>query len=143
MNILPWLFTQIIPTFPEPTLAPLKTKVGGRLRLSPAQVLQAIQAYALATWALEQARRFQLRRLPKGSGGRPPRYSDASILLMAVVHALWRKSYRQIVDWVAVDPSLAEALGFSVQEGRPQTISLGQYWERRQALGCCLSSFSS
>ena len=74
-------------------------------------------------------------RLPKGPGGRPPRYSDASILLMAVVQALWRKSYRQIVDWVALDPGLAQTLDFPVQAGQPQTISLGQYWERRQALG--------
>jgi len=136
MRILPWLFTHIIPAFPEqPVLVPSRTKPQGRLWLSPAQVLQAIQADALATWALEQARRFQPGRLPKVPGGRPPRYSEASILLMAIVQALWRKSYRQIVDWVALDPSLAQALGFPVQAGQPQTISLGQYWERRQALG--------
>ncbi len=130
------MFTHIIPAFPEqPVLVPPRTKPQGRLRLSSAQVLQAIQAYALATWALEQARRFQPGRLPKGPGGRPPRYSEASILLMAIMQALWRKSYRQIVDWVALDPTLAQALGFPVQAGQPQTISLGQYWERHQALG--------
>ena len=61
-------------------------------------MLQAIQAYAVAAWALEMAHRFQPQRLPKGPGGRLRRYSDISILLMAVVQALWRKSYRQIVD---------------------------------------------
>ena len=134
-KIIPWLCAPIIPTFPEPTPAPLTAKQRGRLRLSPAQVLQAIQAYAVAAWALEMARRFRPRRLPRGPGGRPRRYSDASILLMAVMQALWRKSYRQMVDWVALDTGLAQALGFPVQDGRPRTISQGHYWERRRALG--------
>ena len=134
-GIIPWLWTQIVPAFPEPGLAARTAKPRGRLRLSPAQVLQAIQAYAVATWALEMAHRFHPRRLPKGPGGRPRRYSDATILLMAVVQALWRKSYRQMVDWVALDVGLAQALGFPVQDGQPQTISQGHYWERRQALG--------
>ena len=134
-KFIPRLCVQIVPAFPEPTLAPLTTRPRGRLRLSPAQVLQAIQAYAVAAWAIEKARRFQPRRLPGGPGGRPRRYSDASILLMAVVQALWRKSYRQMVVWVALDGGLAQALGFPVQDGRPRTISQGHYWERRRALG--------
>ena len=135
MQILPWLWTHLVPEFPEPAL-PEKRRTRGHLHLGPAHVLQAIQAYAVAAWALETTRRIQPRRLPKGRGGRPRRYSDAAILLMAVVQALWRKSYRQIVDWVAIDVSLAQALGFPVDEaGLPQTPSLSQYWERRQALG--------
>ena len=56
---------------------------------------------------------------------------------MAVVHTTWRKSYEQIVDYVASHEALALALGFTRRsaEGKLQTISKGQYWERRTALG--------
>jgi hypothetical protein len=43
---------------------------------------------------------------------------------------MWRKSYEQIVDYVATHPELAAELGFE-----ERTISQGQYWERRTALG--------
>jgi hypothetical protein len=49
---------------------------------------------------------------------------------MAVVQTVWRKSYEQIVDYVATHRELAVELGFA---GR--TISQGQYWARRDALG--------
>jgi hypothetical protein len=68
--------------------------------------------------------------LPGGPGGRPQQYSDVSILLMALVQIVWRKSYEQIVDYVATHPELALALGFS-----QRSISKGQYWQRRAALG--------
>jgi hypothetical protein len=50
-------------------------------------------------------------------------------MLMAIVQPIWRKSYEQIVDQVATNQSLANALGCS-----KRTISRGQYWERRQQL---------
>ena len=34
-------------------------------------------------------------------GGRPAVYQDSSILLMAIVQSLWRKTYEQIVGHVA------------------------------------------
>jgi hypothetical protein len=50
---------------------------------------------------------------------------------------VWRKSYEQMVDYVATHVELALALGFSQRtpEGQLRTISKGQYWERRAALG--------
>jgi len=134
-EIVAHLLAHLVPRFGDENLLPGVSKPRGRLRLSPAQVLVAIRAYEVATWALQMSRRLQPRALPRRPGGRPRRYSDMSILLMAVVQALWRKSYRQIVDWVAVDAALAQALGLSGQPGQPQVISQGQYWTRRQALG--------
>ncbi len=49
-KLIPGLWTQIVSAFPEPVLAPRTAKPRGRLRLSPAQVLEAIQAYAVAAW---------------------------------------------------------------------------------------------
>jgi len=50
--------------------------------------------------------------LPRGPGGRPLTYPDSGILLMAVVQTTWRKSYEQMVDWVATNEALARVLGF-------------------------------
>ena len=83
-KIIPWLCAQIVPAFPEPTLAPLTARPRGRLRLSPAQVLQAIQAYAVAAGAIEKARRFQPRRLPGEPGRRTRRRSLISRATVSV-----------------------------------------------------------
>lgn len=73
---------------------------------------------------------LQPPRLKRGASRRPAWYRDSSSLMMAVVQMVWRKSYEQIVDYVATHRELAVTLGF---EGR--TISQGHYWERRSALG--------
>ncbi len=64
---IPGLWIQIVLAFPEPVLAPRTVKLRGRLRLSPAQVLQAIQAYAVATWSLEMVHRFHSRFISESS----------------------------------------------------------------------------
>ena len=115
---------------PQVDLTPLPNKETGKLRLSPEQLLSAIQAWPLAEWALAMTHRLRPPALPQGPGGRPQQFRDVSILLMALVQVVWRKSYEQIVDYVATHAELALALGFS-----QRTISKGQYWERRAALG--------
>ncbi len=129
-SITKWMPSEILHAVPEVDLAPLPGKTCGKLKLTPEQVLQAIHGPALATWSLQQVYRFRRPRLPKGPGGRPASYSDASILLLAVIQALWGKSYEAIIDLVVTRPTLAQALGFF-----PRTISQGQYWERRKQLG--------
>jgi hypothetical protein len=115
---------------PQVDLAPLAGKPTGKLRLSPKQLLTVIQAETLADWSLGMAHRLHPPALPAGRGGRPRLYSDRSILLMALVQIVWRKSYEQIVDYVATHPELAAALGFT--QG---SICKGRYWERRMTLG--------
>lgn len=115
---------------PQVDLAPLSGKEKGKLRLSPEQLLAAIQAETLAEWALFMTHRLHPPALPPGPAGRPQQYADRSILLMALVQIVWRKSYEQIVDYVATHPKLALALGFT-----QSTICKGRYWERRAALG--------
>lgn len=124
------LQTVLIHPVPELDYGPLPGKPNGKLRLAPEQLLKVIHGQELADWSLQAARRFQSPRLKRGPGGRPAIYRDSSILLMAVVQAAWCKSYEQIVDYVAGHPDLASELGFT-----HRTISQGQYWERRAALG--------
>lgn len=136
-SIITWVQSAILTIVPALDLTPLPAKKHGKLRLSPVQVLDAIHAHDVAEWALRIARQVLQPRLPRGPGGRPLAYADQTILLMALVQTAWRKSYEQIVDWVATDQALALALGFSRRSGEEKlrTISQGQYWERRQALG--------
>lgn len=124
-------------TVPAVDLAPLAGAQTGKLRLSPEQLLAAIHALTLAEWALALAQRLRPPALPRGPGGKPQQYRDGSILLMALVQIVWRKSYDQIVDYVATHEALAVALGFTPRTlADPlRTISKGQYWERRAALG--------
>lgn len=129
-SITTWLQSAILHHVPHLDDVPLPGKSVGKLRLTPEQLLAVIHAHTLAEWSLRMAARFQPPRLKRGPGGRPAVYRDSSILLMAVVQAVWRKSYEQIVDYVATHPGLAVGLGFP-----ERTISQGQYWERRAALG--------
>jgi len=129
-SITNWLWSAIQKPMPLLDLSPLPGKPRGKLHLTPEQLLRAIHAQALAVWSLQVAAPFQASRLKRGPGGRPATYRDSSILLMAVVHTVWRKSYEQIVDYVATHRELAVELGFA-----ERTISQGQYWERRTALG--------
>jgi hypothetical protein len=56
---------------------------------------------------------------------------------MAMIQTSWRMSYAEIVDYVTSQSGLADQLGFDQldEQGQLQTISQGQYWERRAALG--------
>ena len=135
--IIKWVEPIILQWLPatEPTLLPAKKR--GRLWLDPGRFLSIIQAELLARWALQMSVRLRGPRLPRGPGGRPPTYHDESIVLMAIIQTAWRMSYADIVDYVADQPDLARQLGFKPtdQPGQFQTISQGQYWERRAALG--------
>lgn len=128
-SIIKWFQPTIIHPVPILDLSPLPGKARGKLRLSPEDLLAVIQAPILAEWALRMAGHLMRPRLKRGPGGRPATYRDSSILLMAVVQTVWRKSYEQVIDYVATHPSLATQLGF--EQSR---ISQGQYWERRAAL---------
>ena len=135
-SIITWVETTILPVVPNLDLSNIPSKTSGKLRLSPEELLLIINAHALAEWVLVMSHFLIEPRLPRGPGGRPARYCDSSILLMAVVQTIWRKSYEQMVDWVATNEGLALALGFSQRTptGALHTISKGQYWERRTTL---------
>jgi hypothetical protein len=70
-------------------------------------LLAVIYGQALAIWALAYSRRLTRLRMKRGPGGPYPIYADSSILLMAVVQTVWRKSFEQIIDHVKSNPSLA------------------------------------
>ncbi len=123
--------------WPALPLAPLPERPGKKLWLPPEAFLQAINGPALAQWAVWMSSWLRPPKLARGPGGRPQTYKDSSVLLMAAVQTAWRMSYSDIVDYVRSHDDLADLLGFTQRTASGQVISIsqGQYWERRAALG--------
>jgi len=53
------------------------------------------------------------------------------VIVMALIHVAWQLSYEEVVDYFRAHADAASAAGFAPG----QVISVGQYWERRRALG--------
>lgn len=122
--------------WPALPLEPLPERPGKKLWLTPEAFVQAINGLALAHWAVRVSDWLRPPRLARGPGGRPQTYRDSSVLLMAVVQTGWRMVYSDIVDYVRSHDDLADLLDFECTAcGRVISISQGQYWERRAALG--------
>jgi len=125
-------------TWPPPglDLSQLPARLARHLGLKPLEFLEAINALALAQWALTASRWWLPPALPSPHPGPKLVYHDASILLVALVQIAWKMPYHVIIQYLRDHPPLALAMGFPCDtQGHPRTISQGQYWERRQALG--------
>jgi hypothetical protein len=66
--------------------------------------------------------------LPAGPGGAPRVYSEASLLLVALLRTLWRLSYQEVHDWLCAWPALALACGLPPgPDGRPRVPSVSEW----------------
>src|SRR5437868_6417405 len=83
-----------------------KHSPGDALRL-----VETLQLLALCRLAAAVAQRAMPPPLPKGPGGARQRYSDASLLAIAVLRTLWRLSLQDVHDWLEGWPALAAACG--------------------------------
>ncbi len=94
------------------------------LHLDALRVVQILHLLALCQAAVRVARRTSPPPLPAGRGGAPQRYTDASLLLIALLRTLWRLSLRDMHDWLVSWPALALACGLPPDaQGRPQVPS--------------------
>jgi transposase len=74
--------------------------------------------------------------LTAGPGGRPRRYSEASLLLVALLRVLWHLSHQDVHDWLVAWPALAQACGLPFDaDGRPCVPSPSQQWKRAARAG--------
>ena len=116
---------------PETDLSPLPAKLSKRLWVGPAEFLVVTHSLPLAEWAVMASARWRptlpylTRRGPKTV------YRDSSVMVMALIQVAWQMSYDEVVDYFRAHPESAQAAGFPSS----RVISIGQYWERRRALG--------
>jgi len=91
---------------------------------------------ALCRLAVRLAQRHCPPPLPAGPGGAPRRYSDESLLLIALLRTLWRLSPRAMTDWLRTWPALAFACGRPARpDGTPWVPSPSQQWKRAARAG--------
>lgn len=109
----------------------LPTRLSKRLWVTPAEFLRTTNAMPIAHWAVRVGL-SQHPSLPMPARRGPKiRYSDESILMLAYIQAAWQMGYEMVVDYFRSHPEAAQAAGFANE----RVISIGQYWERRHALG--------
>jgi hypothetical protein len=118
-------------SLPELDLSELPAKLSKKLWVGPAEFLMVSNALILAEWALWLSRGGR-PALPEVSRRGPKTvYQNRSVLVMALVQVAWQLSYEDLVDYFRAQPAAAQAAG--LPPGR--SLSVGQYWERRRALG--------
>jgi len=118
-------------TPPETDLSGLPAKLSRKLWVNPTEFLVVTHARVLAEWALGISQRLRPSLSPPTRRGPKPVYADSSVLLLALIQVAWQLSYEDSVDYFRAHAEAAQAAGFP--PGR--VISVGQYWERRRAVG--------
>jgi len=90
----------------------------------------------LCRLAVQQAHRRCPPPLPAGPGGAPRRYTEESLLLLALLRTLWRLSPRAMTDWLRAWPALAFACGLPARaDGTPWVPCPSQQWKRAARAG--------
>lgn len=110
---------------------PRRGRRASHLGLDALQVVRRLDLLplisVLMTWAWLSQRRVpaQTRR------GRPQRYPEATILVIALVAQLWQVSSREVCDWLTRWPALAHACGLPAG----LVIHPAHFTRRRKRLG--------
>lgn len=133
----------MLPTFcsptvsiPPPTYQRAQAKAQPALHLDALTLVTRLHLLALGQLAVRLAQRRCPPPLPAGPGGHPRVYSEASLLLIALLRTLWRLSYQDMRAWLRSWPTLALACGLPLDaRGQPRIPSASQQWKREQAAG--------
>ncbi len=121
---------------PPPAYQRAVAKRGPALHIDALALVTRLHVLALCRLAVQQARRRCSPPLPQGPGGTPRRYSDESLLLIALLRTLWRLSPRAMTDWLRAWPALAFACGLPARpDGAPWVPCPSQQWKRAARAG--------
>ena len=126
------------PQAPVPPPAYHRARAGrhSALHLDALTLVRRLHLLALCRLAVEYARWRCPPPLSAGLGGRPRRYCEASVLLIALLRVLWQLSYQDMHDWLVAWPALAQACGLPLgADGRPLVPSASQQWKRAARAG--------
>ncbi len=108
--MVPALYESTTPV-PPPAYHRAQAKRKSALHLNALSVVTHLHLLALCQLAVRLAQRRCPPPLPSGPGGHPRRYSEESLLLLALLRTLWRLSYQDLHDWLVAWPALAIACG--------------------------------
>ena len=121
---------------PSPAYHRAQAQVGPALHLDALTLVTRLHLLAVCQLAVRLACRRCPPPLPAGPGGRPRRYSEASLLLLGLLRTLWRLSYQDLHDWLVAWPALAVACGLPLDaRGRPHVPSASQQCRRAAQAG--------
>lgn len=96
---------------PPPAYHRAQARLGPALHIDALTLVNTLHLLALCRMAVRLAHRQCPLPLPVGPGGAPRTYSEASLLLIALLRTLWRLSYVDMRDWLRDWPALALACG--------------------------------
>ncbi len=106
------------------------------LRLDALTLIRRLRLLVLCRLAVEYAHWRCPPPLAAAPGGRPRRYSEASLLLIGLLRVLWQLSYQDMYDWLVAWPALARACGLPLKDdGCPMVPSPAQQWKRAARAG--------
>jgi hypothetical protein len=141
MQLVLWVarlvpFQQLLPELDLAERPDLSGTVEG-LWIEPGQLLELINAWTLAQYALAVSYWLCPRLRPSVGPGRPYTYPDAVVLLTVIVMRVWRKGYESFTGWLARNRCLAKRLGYTScsPDGQLETISAAQLSRRARHLG--------
>ena len=124
---------------PPPAYHRAQARLGPALHIDALTLVTTLRLLILCRLAVRLARRRCLPPLPAGPGGAPRVYSEESLLLLALLRALWRLSYADMRDWLRSWPALALACGLPLgKDGHPRVPSPSQQCKRGQQGGAPL-----
>jgi len=121
---------------PPPVYQRVQRHLPAALHLDTLTLVRRLHLLALCRLAVLYARWRCPPPLPAGPGGRPRRYSEESLLLIALLRVLWHLSYQDMRDWLVSWPALAVACGLPRDaHGRLCVPSPSQQWKRAAHAG--------
>jgi hypothetical protein len=121
---------------PPPSYQRALQKQPSALHVTALALVATLHLLALCRLAVRLAHRRCPPPLPKGPGGRRRTYSEESLLLIALLRTLWRRSSADMRDWLRAWPDLARACGLpDGPDGRPLAPSPSQQCKRAAAAG--------
>ena len=97
--MLPTVISEQAP-IPPPAYYREQARLGPALHLDALTLVRTLHLLALCRLAVQLAHRHCPPPLPTGPGGAPRLYSEASLLLLALLRTLWRLSYQDLHDWL-------------------------------------------
>jgi transposase len=135
---MPTVITKEAPV-PPPAYHRTQARLGPALHIDALTLVTTLHLLTLCRLAVRLAHRRCPPPLPAGKGGAARTYSEESLLLIALLRALWRLSSADMRDWLRAWPALALACGFPLdQDGRPRVPSSSQQCKRGKSAGAPL-----